>query len=383
MCKICSLIVWVFCGFCVEHPVGLTMLSGELPGHYGGTFPGSKVFWLSDGFIVSPQSPFYPTATGNYHFSRYVFTGREYDPETGGYFFGARYYTTSLGRFISRDPLVYFAGPNVFEFVGSNPTNYVDPTGTVRVDIDPNKCLITLTFSFNFRWQDALGDTWTQARKQSFQESFKQDVELEFNRSVFKIYPTYAVGNPSVDQKGHVVRRGCRCPCKGGWTPKVEITFDGPFADFHPNVLANASDQFIRSDSDLGGPGGDWDEADTELGNNKSAPNQVPSVHEFGHLLGREHPGQYLTPKAPPDEDPDYDADKPSLMGRGMDMRADRRRPSVPFETGPGWQRRLGPVVAPTHRLKGSSSWPQKTSPINSPQSSNEFVVASRRRRSK
>jgi hypothetical protein len=62
MCKICSLIVWVFCGFCVEHPVGLTMLSGELPGHYAGTFPGSKVFWLSDGFIVGPQSPTNGTA---------------------------------------------------------------------------------------------------------------------------------------------------------------------------------------------------------------------------------------------------------------------------------------------------------------------------------
>jgi RHS repeat-associated protein len=35
-----------------------------------------------------------------------MFTGREYDGETGNYYYGARYYSPSIGRFISRDPIL-------------------------------------------------------------------------------------------------------------------------------------------------------------------------------------------------------------------------------------------------------------------------------------
>jgi RHS repeat-associated protein len=35
----------------------------------------------------------------------YIFTGRQYDPETEIYFYQARYYSPALGRFLSRDPL--------------------------------------------------------------------------------------------------------------------------------------------------------------------------------------------------------------------------------------------------------------------------------------
>jgi len=59
----------------------------------------------------------------------YAFTGREWDSETGLYYYRARYYDPTLGRFISEDPLGFIAGTNFHEYVGSNPVVYGDPFG--------------------------------------------------------------------------------------------------------------------------------------------------------------------------------------------------------------------------------------------------------------
>ena len=50
--------------------------------------------------------PLQPSTLGN----RFRFTGREYDAETQLYYYRARYYHPTLGRFVSRDPLTW--GPN-------------------------------------------------------------------------------------------------------------------------------------------------------------------------------------------------------------------------------------------------------------------------------
>ena len=59
----------------------------------------------------------------------YAFTGREWDPETGLYYYRARYYDPKVGRFISEDPIGLAAGPNGYVYAGGRPTNAVDPSG--------------------------------------------------------------------------------------------------------------------------------------------------------------------------------------------------------------------------------------------------------------
>ena len=63
--------------------------------------------------------------------SRFRFSSKERDPETGFYDFGYRVYAPFLGRWLSRDPLGEFADPlhNLYRFVGNNPLNMVDPDG--------------------------------------------------------------------------------------------------------------------------------------------------------------------------------------------------------------------------------------------------------------
>jgi RHS repeat-associated protein len=61
------------------------------------------------------------------------FTGQILDPESGLYYYGARYYDPDLARFISPDPIVPSPGDpqslNRYTYVRNNPVKYIDPTG--------------------------------------------------------------------------------------------------------------------------------------------------------------------------------------------------------------------------------------------------------------
>jgi RHS repeat-associated protein len=59
----------------------------------------------------------------------WMFTGRQLDEESGLYFYRARYYDPNKGRFLSRDPIEYADGMNLFQYVGDNPTGILDPSG--------------------------------------------------------------------------------------------------------------------------------------------------------------------------------------------------------------------------------------------------------------
>lgn len=59
----------------------------------------------------------------------YRFSGKEQDTETGLYYFGARYYAASVGRWISPDLVGIGDGPNVYCNVSCNPVSFVDPDG--------------------------------------------------------------------------------------------------------------------------------------------------------------------------------------------------------------------------------------------------------------
>jgi RHS repeat-associated protein len=57
-------------------------------------------------------------------------TARESDTETGLYYYRARYYDPVTGRFLSEDPLRFFAGEvNFYPYAEQNPVNLSDPLG--------------------------------------------------------------------------------------------------------------------------------------------------------------------------------------------------------------------------------------------------------------
>jgi RHS repeat-associated protein len=60
----------------------------------------------------------------------YGYTGREIDEETDLNYYRARYYDSSIGRFITQDPIGFNAGDtNLYRYVNNNPINLIDPLG--------------------------------------------------------------------------------------------------------------------------------------------------------------------------------------------------------------------------------------------------------------
>ncbi|MDZ4852594.1 MAG: RHS repeat-associated core domain-containing protein [Pirellulaceae bacterium] len=67
--------------------------------------------------------------------TRYRFTGREFDKETGQMYFRARYYDMQTGRFIAQDPVGFEAGnANFYAYVSNHPTRSRDPDGLEEQD---------------------------------------------------------------------------------------------------------------------------------------------------------------------------------------------------------------------------------------------------------
>ncbi|HSS18625.1 MAG TPA: RHS repeat-associated core domain-containing protein [Pyrinomonadaceae bacterium] len=66
--------------------------------------------------------------------TRYTYTGRERDPDTGLLHYRARFYDPQIGRFISEDPIGLAGGINQYGYVSGSPLNATDPSGLGEID---------------------------------------------------------------------------------------------------------------------------------------------------------------------------------------------------------------------------------------------------------
>lgn len=65
----------------------------------------------------------------------YTYIAREFDSETGLYYYRARYYDPKAGRFITKDPIGFGGGINKYAYVKNNPLRYVDSFGLWGWDV--------------------------------------------------------------------------------------------------------------------------------------------------------------------------------------------------------------------------------------------------------
>jgi RHS repeat-associated protein len=76
----------------------------------------------------------------------YAYTGREWDSEAGLYFYRARYYDPSVGRFMSQDTIGFNGGDvNFYTYVRSNSVNFIDPYGLWKGILDTNRVIDCLS----------------------------------------------------------------------------------------------------------------------------------------------------------------------------------------------------------------------------------------------
>ena len=85
-----------------------------------------------------------PSGTG------FGYDGYRYDPETGLYHTGARYYDPRLGRFLQPDPIGQAGGVNLYAYTGNDPLNGTDPDGLWQATISGGYLGVGGSFTFGY-----------------------------------------------------------------------------------------------------------------------------------------------------------------------------------------------------------------------------------------
>jgi RHS repeat-associated protein len=83
-----------------------------------------RVVWAA---VYSPFGQIYPVVSHVRNPLR--FAGHYHDNETDLHYNRFRYYSPQLGRYLSRDPLSFLGGVNLYAYVGNDPINRRDPFG--------------------------------------------------------------------------------------------------------------------------------------------------------------------------------------------------------------------------------------------------------------
>lgn len=88
------------------------------------------VVWKSQ--LSSYDSAVVQSSIGDFNLG---FPGQYYDAESALWYNRNRYYDASIGRYTQSDPIGLAGGLNTYAYVGNNPVNHVDPTGTTSTVI--------------------------------------------------------------------------------------------------------------------------------------------------------------------------------------------------------------------------------------------------------
>jgi len=126
-------------------------------------------------------------------YNPFLYTGQEYDAETGLYHLRARHYSPGKGRFFARDPIGYAGGSNMYAYCAGDPINFTDPSGLQEI--------YTL---------------------------FGRGVSLSQGTLYINYDVRYTSPNPSRDYTGSGarIRANVEVPIEGNWQPQTSFARD-------------------------------------------------------------------------------------------------------------------------------------------------------------
>jgi RHS repeat-associated protein len=124
------------------------VVTGKVHYYFSDHLGSARVIAAASNGAVEQQMDFYPYGgiayTSGADPNHYKFTGKERDSESGLDNFGARYYGSSLGRFMQTDPIWVKADRmldpqrlNLYSYVRNNPLTLTDPSG---MDVTMRTC---------------------------------------------------------------------------------------------------------------------------------------------------------------------------------------------------------------------------------------------------
>ena len=77
---------------------------------------------------------------GSANAGRFQYTGQAWIAELGMYYYKARMYSPTLGRFMQTDPIGYKDQINLYEYAGDDPVDGTDPTGLAKQQSTDSAC---------------------------------------------------------------------------------------------------------------------------------------------------------------------------------------------------------------------------------------------------
>jgi RHS repeat-associated protein len=88
--------------------------------------------------FINTYDPYGIPGTGNH--GRFQYTGQTYISMLGLYYYKARIYNPTLGRFMQTDPVGYKDDVDLYAYVGNDPLDRTDPMGLEAACIVINNC---------------------------------------------------------------------------------------------------------------------------------------------------------------------------------------------------------------------------------------------------
>jgi len=129
---------------------------------------GSTRVTTSDTGVQTAEMKYYPFGATRYNSggqkTTYRFTGQRFGPGGAGlYDYGARWYDSTIGRFIQADSIVPNPGNpqslNRYSYVRNNPLRFIDPSGMAECSPGDLQCW-GAEWTFKNNWYNARGYFW-------------------------------------------------------------------------------------------------------------------------------------------------------------------------------------------------------------------------------
>lgn len=194
-----------------------------------------------------------------YAFGPSLFTGKEHDAESGLDYFGARYDASSMGRFMTPDPLMASAKVwdpqtwNRYAYTLNNPLRYVDPTGMKEVTAEQcaqDKNCVIVNVNVIYDKNENGGNGLTDKQKAEFEKGQLQSAKDQYGNADIHLNISYTAGALSTDsgkttvsglQAGalNVVVTDQVASGKSGMAGKSAVSLINPNSNVLPHEMAH------------------------------------------------------------------------------------------------------------------------------------------------